>query len=671
MQASHPADMTGSDRSRPPQEQSAADLHHEAVSLQQAGRLSDAADRCAEILHRTRDHAGALRLLGVIRAQQGRLASAARLMRASLASDAGAAEDHNNLGMVLHALGRAGEAIACYETALALQPRYAIALNNCGIALAALARHDEAIARYQAALAIQPEYAEAMNNLGAALHAIGRHEAAAEQFRHALSIRRDFVEAHINLGHAWAELGRADAAIACYRSALRQQPMNAAFHVNLADTLFRVHRQKAALHHYNRACAIDPRSGDAHAGRGAVLQELGRMDEARQCFERAVAAAPAQAQHYLRLARSAKSAARPAHLAAMLALAGSNASLDAEGAIHIHFALGEALAAAGDHQSSFEHLRLANRLKRNTVSYDESSELGEFDRIATVFTPAMMRAGEGRGHPSRTPVFIVGMPRSGSTLVEQVLASHPAVFGAGEVRTLGEAIKYRLKQSDGVPFPEAAPHWMQEQLCEIAVRYLRGLMQLTPKPDGTPPITRITDKMLSNFRYLGLIHLMLPNARIIHTCRDPVDTCLSCFSLQFARLNFTYDLGELGRRYRAYVKLMRHWHAVLPRGAILDVRYEDMVDNLDVTARRIVAHCGLEWNDSCLSFYRTDRPVRTASVVQVRHPIYRSSVGRWRPDVDSLRPLLDALETECTDINRAQGLAGTPAHESAASRSDL
>jgi tetratricopeptide (TPR) repeat protein len=622
------------------------ELYREAVSFHREGRLSDAADRCAAILRRTRDHAGSLRLLGVIRAQQGRLETAVRLMRKALARDAGAAEDHNNLGMVLHASGRTEEAIACYEAALALRPRYAIALNNLGISLAALAHHEAAIAHYRDALAIQPDHAEAMSNLGTSLHAMGRHAAAAEQFQAALAIRPDLLEAHINLGHVWVELGLSEAAIACYRSALERQPTKAELHVNLADTLFKMQHREGALHHYDRARTLQPRLGDAHAGMGAVLQEIGKIDEARQCFETAIEIDPKKARYYLGLVRNMKFSPRGHKLAAMLALAADPASLDDQDAIPLHFALGEALADTGDYQRSFEHMRTANMLKRRSVSYDEMRELGEFERIAEVFSAPMMRIREGRNEPSSVPIFIVGMPRSGSTLVEQILASHKEVFGAGEVETLGDAVKHHVTRSQNSSFPEAVPDWTDEQLHDIGTRYLRQLKQLVPESDRNEPITRITDKMLSNFRYLGLIHLTLPNARIIHTCRDPIDTCLSCFSLQFDKLNFTYDLGELGRRYRGYARLMRHWHTVLPPGAILDVRYEDVVNDLEAAARQIVAHCGLVWDDACLRFYETTRPVRTASVIQVRQPIYRTSMTRWRPSEETLRPLLEALGTE-------------------------
>jgi hypothetical protein len=246
-----------------------------------------------------------------------------------------------------------------------------------------------------------------------------------------------------------------------------------------------------------------------------------------------------------------------------------------------------------------------------------------------------MRERAGQGDPSPVPVFILGMPRSGTTLVEQMLASHPQVHGAGELSDFTAAVA-GLDGPDGVPADIGGA-----ELRRIGARYVARVRPLAPGA------LRITDKMPANFRFAGLIHLALPNARIIHLRRDPVDTCLSCFSILFGGDQpHTYDLGELGRYYRAYQRLMEHWRAVLPLGVMLEVQYEALVGDFEPQARRIVAHCGLEWDDACLDFYKTQRPVHTASAVQVRRPVYQTSVGRWRPPEDLLRPLLDALDRD-------------------------
>jgi hypothetical protein len=280
-----------------------------------------------------------------------------------------------------------------------------------------------------------------------------------------------------------------------------------------------------------------------------------------------------------------------------------------------------------------------NAAKRATIDYDEATTFALFDRIETVFTRELIARKSGGGDSSRLPIFVLGMPRSGTTLVEQIIASHPMVHGAGELQTFNDVL-LTVRGPDGnvLAYPEFVPALNAAALQKIGTRYVKLIAEQAPKAE------RITDKMPSNYYFAGLIHLALPNAKIIHTVRDPVDTCVSCFSKLFtAEQNHTYDLGELGRYYKCYEKLMAHWRRVLPEGTMLDVRYEEVIDDLEAQARRIIAYCGLPWDKNCLSFHETERPVRTASATQVRQPIYKSAVGRWRVYEEQLGPLLRAL----------------------------
>jgi hypothetical protein len=324
-------------------------------------------------------------------------------------------------------------------------------------------------------------------------------------------------------------------------------------------------------------------------------------------------------------------------LAALHALENDLASLSGEQQIPLHFALGKAYADLGEHPRSFAYLLKGNALKRAGVRYDEAATLKRFERIQAAFTSELLREKAGAGDGSTAPVFVLGMPRSGTTLVEQILASHSKVFGAGELDAFGRAVA-SIATVNGVAFPEFASTISAEGLRSLGESYVERLSR-APAAAG-----RIVDKMPSNFAFVGLIHLALPHARIIHTRRDPLDTCLSCFSILFTSEHaHAYDLGELGRFYRGYASLMTHWRNVLPPGVMLEVQYEDVVDDLEGQARTIIAHCGLEWEDSCLAFHATQRPVETASARQVRQPIYRSSVGRWRSYAGLLQPLRRAL----------------------------
>ena len=293
-----------------------------------------------------------------------------------------------------------------------------------------------------------------------------------------------------------------------------------------------------------------------------------------------------------------------------------------------------------DFSRSFQHLVAGNAAKRATIAYDENATFDLFDRIEEIFTRDLIEKKSGGGDPSSVPIFVIGMPRSGTTLIEQIIASHPIVHGAGELQILND-VAHSIHGPDGavLPYPNFVPLVDAAALQQIGARYVSLLDQIAPGSE------RITDKMPSNYYFAGLIHLALPNAKIIHSMRDPVDTCISCFSKLFsAEQNHTYDLGEIGRYYRRYQRLMSHWRDVLPAGRILDVRYEDVVSDFENQARRIIAYCGLPWDERCLAFYKTERPIRTASATQVRRPIYKGAVGRWRVYEDHLGPLLAALD---------------------------
>jgi hypothetical protein len=289
--------------------------------------------------------------------------------------------------------------------------------------------------------------------------------------------------------------------------------------------------------------------------------------------------------------------------------------------------------------------------------YDEAETIRAIDRLGAAFSPAIMDAYRGRGDPSALPIFIVGMPRSGSTLVEQILASHPQVAAGGERKDFAQAMSSVRLDVSSPSFANDIRALTGEDLRRLASTYLARLDRAI---GARATATRVTDKMPMNFFAAPLIHLALPNARIIHTCRDPVDTCLSCFSTPFEQ-PFAYELGELGRYYRAYGRLMDRWRELLPGDVMLDVRYEDVVDDLERQARRILAHCGLPWDDACLDFHLTKRAVKTASVNQVRKAIYRDSVGRWRPDDAVLAPLLAGLARDDGASSRQRTFALPPA----------
>jgi tetratricopeptide (TPR) repeat protein len=634
------ASSRGRDEAAPEELFAAAVAHDRQGARHEAERLYRA------VLEAQPSHPGALHRLGAACMQSGRREEAVELLRRARTAEPASPVVHNDLGIALASMQQADEARAAYEQAIALAPDYAEAHNNLGMLCAALGRFAEAVACYHRAIAARPDFAGARNNLGNALVTLWRFDEAIAQFLKAIAAAPNFAEAHSNLATALAALDLYEGAAAHYRQAVTIKPDFAAAHINLGHTLVALNRPEEAIAACRRAIELTPQSGDGYFALGHALRMLGQLAEARQALERGLDLSPARTDLHRALADVKQFAPGDPQLAAMEKLAGEKASLRAPQRIELHFALAKAYADIDEPEQAFAQLIEGNGLKRHEVIYNEAVTREGFQRVEAAFTPELLRQKRGMGDPSAVPIFVFGMPRSGTTLVEQIIASHPKVFGADERMDFSRAVG-RLIAPSGMPiFPDMIHSVTAAQLRALGAAYLAGMRAAAPAAE------RITDKWPANFVFAGLIHLALPNAKLIHVSRDPPDTCLSCFARLFAgpHLSYTYDLGELGRYYRGYEKLMAHWRRVLPQGVMLDVQYEELIADFEPHARRIVAHCGLEWDESCLSFHATQRPVRSASAAQVRQPLYRSAVGRWRRYAAMLGPLLEALGSE--DVGR-------------------
>ena len=670
------------------------------------GYLAEADELARTAVAAQPDNAEAEHMLGIVAYQSGKLNEAIEQMRRAIAIAPDVAHYHANLGELCRLAGRGDEAIAAGRRALEIDPDHAGAHSNVGIALfdqadfaGALGHHDRAVAldpnftaahsnrgnalqrlkrfaeaeeAYRRAIELQPTFADAWSNLGTCLRELKRPEEAETVYRKTLEFNPDNPDTLDNLALAVQDRERFDEAADLLRRALVVEPRSDKLHVHYAAVLLnqkkvddaaaaieracalnpnnheavnvmgRVAFERgdldAALAHHRRALALKPDLADAYNNIGNVLKELGHLQQAHDAFLEALRLDPSMTGVYVNLADSKKFVPGDPHLAIMEGLA-AKACLSDTDRMQLDFALGKAYADLKDHARSFKHWLAGNAAKRSTIAYDERAAFALFDQIATTFTRELINGKAGGGHPSAVPIFIIGMPRSGTTLVEQIIASHPAVHGAGELPTFNEVV-LTVHGPDGnaLPYPDFVPALDVQALQRIGAAYVAELRELAPGSE------RVTDKMPSNYYFAGLIRLALPDAKIIHIVRDPVDTCISCFSKLFnAEQNHTYDLGELGRYYKRYERLMAHWHRILPAGSILDMRYEDVVADLETEARRIVAYCGLPWHDNCLLFHETERPVRTASATQVRQPIYSNAVGRWRAYEQHLAPLLGAL----------------------------
>ena len=621
-----------------------APQHYEtAKALHRQGRLAEAEPHYRAVLQAEPDHFDAMEWLGALCTQSKRFDEAINWLREAIARNSGSARLHSNLACAFGAAERYEEAVEAYRHSLTIDPRAAQTWCDLGIMLSRLLRDEEAVAAFEKALALRPDLIPAYEHLGYVLSRLGRHGQAVVCFERVLAARPGHPDAHLNYGVALAELGRHEEAVAQFRKVVAARPNDAHALHNLGSSLSALDDPTEALAAFELASAIIPDLPEVERGIGNALLQLGRLDEARAHFERAVALAPKVAAFHRAMADVKHFEEGDPQLAALEELARDEASLAAKERIELHFALAKAYDDLQRYGLAFDHMKKGNTLKRASTIYDEKAELAAMTAISKAFPSQVMQAKRGLGGSTDVPVFIVGMPRSGTTLVEQILASHPLVFGAGERPEFGHVsgCGYGTRP---IPFDPAS--LSGEDLRGMAGRYLERLLPRAPSAK------RITDKLPANFRLVGLIRLALPNARIIHVRRNPIDTCFSIYTKLFLdNIGFAYDLGELGRYYSAYETLMTHWRAVLPAGIMLEVQYEALVGDFEQEARRIVAACGLDWDERCLEFHKNERNVRTASAVQVRQPIYRTSVGRWRHYEEHLGPLIEALG------NGARGIA--------------
>jgi tetratricopeptide (TPR) repeat protein len=539
------------------------------------------------------------------------------------------------------AAGDYARALALAQTAIKQEPRASDAPFLAAMMLQRLGRLPEAIGYYERSIRLNGNVADAHHNLGVALLGLRRIDEAIVALRRAIAVRPNYPAALDALAYALAESNAAEEALVHYARSLELDDRVPAVRLRFAHLLASLGRYEHARDQFALARAREPESAAAREGFAAAsfqlgqeLVERGDLEEAVTCFEHAIALEPGNASFYLPLVTAGPAYVKPAQLAALRGLAVSAGALPLAQQCDLHFALGSIDERAGLVESAFEHLRRANALKHAEIGYDETAALAYARSLATAFGGPIIEELRGCGEASARPIFIVGMPRSGSTLVEQVLAAHRDVAGGDELGVLGPIVREMWPAMTASTLAA-----LSAQVRAIGARYLRATGELAGDA------ARLTDKTLDNVQLVPLIHVMLPNARIIHISRDAMDTALSCFATSFSarQVPFSYDLRELGNYYRVYLELMERWRGFVAPDRLLDVRYEDVVRDFEGEARRIVAFCGLEWDPACLRFHQVRRRVRTASNVQVRQPLYTGSIGRARPFAAQLAPFADAL----------------------------
>ncbi|CDX52706.1 Sulfotransferase [Mesorhizobium plurifarium] len=537
-----------------------------------------------------------------------------------------------------HQAGRRQEAEALYRQVLGQQPNHAAALHFLGLLLHQTGRSEEGIDLIEQSVTLQPENADFLNNMGTVMRDLGRVAAAIDFFRGAVDIRPDQLAARDNLGSSLTQLGQFEAAEEIYRGTIGRNPFHVRARIGLAETLQEAGRLDEAIKLFREALSIRPKDAELLYGLGVAMMEKGKLDEAADLARQALAIAPNMAKAWLLLTQVKRQTERDKELAGMEA-EHAKAPQGSLARMQLSFGLGKANDDLKDYGRAFDYFAEGNAIRRRAIAYDPARTRGEFEAMKAAFDTAFFEKHRPSDISDDTPIFVVGMPRSGTTLVEQIIASHPQVLGAGELNILKTAVGKQFPMSMPGGFPGGIADMPDKAFAEAGQAYLDMLHA------RYPGYRHVTDKMPGNFLLVGFLHMMLPKAKIVHCARDAAATCLSIFKVHFRgdSHRYGYDLGELADFHNLYADIMAHWHKVLP-GVVHDVRYEDFVADQEGQTRALMAYLGLPWDDKLLSFHETDRPVRTASAAQVRQPMYQGSVDLWKRYGDRLKPLLDKLQ---------------------------
>jgi tetratricopeptide (TPR) repeat protein len=639
------------------------------------GQLDQAAASCRTALRLEPGYAEAANNLGLVLQAQGRLQEAADQFRQAIQLKPALAMAHNNLGNAVRLLGDKAQAIVHFRQALNINPHLTEAHSNLGQLFLEMGELPEALHHCREAVRLRPHFPEAHNNLGNVLREQGQLAEASACYEQALRLNPNLAMTYNNVGQALQEEGQFDQAASWYQEALRREPNSARIHCNLASLLEEQENYEAAKARYEIALRLDPGYAEAHNGLGylyheqglfdqadakyrealrlkpdfapgycnlgTVLEELGAIDEAVDCLRQALAHDPRYAGAYAQLATILRRRLPAADLAAMQSLLAWPYLSEGKQA-PLHYGLAQVFDAQEEYQAAARHLEQANRLRlagfrKRGQGYDPTEHSRFVDELMTVFKPEFFARVREFGSKSDRPVFIVGLPRSGSTLTEQILASHSQVYGAGELRFARDAFESLPRTMNATRKPAECVRDLDRTVVEhLAAWHLEQMRQ------RDPDAPRFVDKMPDNYLYLGLIAALFPQSKIIHSRRDLRDIAISCWMTNFRHIRWACDPQHIAERFRDYRRLMGHWRRVLPV-PMLEIDYEETVADLEGVARRLVAWCGLEWEPACLAFHETKRPVRTASVTQVREPIYTRSLARWKHYAEDLKPLLNLV----------------------------
>lgn len=613
-----------------------------------------------------------LRVLAHALHKQKRHTEAEQQIRLALSLKPGFPQLHEDLGRVLLAQSRHTEAQETLERAIQLEPglvtahkllaKAALALgqdagadehiqqflaqdeHNAKLANAAeklrAGQVDSAITELKEILRKEPDNVSAMRLLATAYWQETKNFSDAEAWlRRATSIAPDFTAAWLTLGPVLLETNKYMEAIEAYQQAIRSQPDHAAAWAGLGNAYAQASYPEKSVSAYQKSIELNPEVAGVHMGYAHVLKTLGQQEQAIKAYREAVRVRPQFGEVYWSLANLKTFRFEEHEVRAMEQQLSASTLSDSE-EVHFRFALGKAYDDLKDYERAWQYYDSGNKKNRLLVSHDPLEMEIRHQDIISVFNPDFLHQHKDQGAPDHDPIFIVGLPRSGSTLIEQILASHSQVEGTSELPILPKlAASIGRFRADQEQFPQTVKALEGKDWRAYGQQYLADARR--HRQTDSP---YFTDKLPNNFPLVGLLHLILPNAKIINARRHPLDTCLGCYKQLFARgQNFTYDLEDLAHYYQNFDAMMQHWHTVLP-GKVLDVHYEDTVIDLESQVQRILEFCGLGFEESCVRFHETQRAVKTASSEQVRRPIYQAALGQWRHYSSHLELLQEDLQ---------------------------
>ncbi len=646
----------------------------QAIKQHREGNLATAQRSCRNILKKFPNHGETLQLLAVLMQQSGNSKSALHFMQKAQKADPENPDLLKNLAEIYRSRGDLKQAQHLAKLALTYAPDHVDALFvSAAVYLDQGAQH-KAIEQFSRVVAINPDDVEAHNELGNLICATGQQHSAIKHYEHALWCRPGFSDCRINLadtlleiedydaaidhyqrvleahphnaivhnrlGQAFEKQGNLDKAMTCFEVALEQNPLLLEARLNMGKIILETDPRQAE-NWFKSVLDIDPKYVEGYYWLGILFQTMGKFERATNYLQQAARLNPEFAFTWYRLSLDRNFQPSDEQLETLehqFTRRTKTGALDDQ-LVTLDFTLGRFHEQRNDHVSAFKYYQHGNNIKAKRNRFDKDLHASQIDNVIETFNAEFFSQRRDWGNSSSVPTFVIGMPRSGTTLIEQILSAHPLIHGAGESRSMLELVSSLKSDQQNTPKSHArrVAALNQQQVLKIALEQLEQIQSLAPEA------SHVVDKLPGNYFRLGLIRLLFPKAKIIHCQRDPMDTCWSCYQQNFeSGLNFSNDLENLGHAYCGYRRLMEHWHRIFPN-QILDIRYEDLVQDPETVSRELLQHCGVQWQPQVLDYQKFERPVNTASIWQARQPIYQSSIGRWKSYRKFLKPLSELI----------------------------